>query len=428
MATDGVGTDGECQPGGDGDGDGDIRFDLGAGDSGGSGVSGGDPTGGGSGGDPTGGDPTGGGSGGDDGGGSRFDVGGGGGDSGGGEPPPPPDPGLLTAGEWNDLDEWAFWTALMQLPEWSGYHQHWGYSTHQRFAMEIQDEGRPVVDADLELWNGDGRRIWDARSDNEGHAELFAGAFGADAGGPFEVIVRSGDEATILEVEPSGGDPIQIELDPGREAADALDLMFVVDTTGSMGDELRYLQAELEDVVRRVEGDRGSLHVRLSVNFYRDCGDEYVVRSFPFTRDVEQAVSWINQQEADGGGNYPEAIDRALANGIWQHDWSENARARLLFLVLDARPHHGDAMLERLHATTTSAAAQGIRVIPVASSGVDRDTESLLRFIEILTGGTYVFLTDDSGIGNPHLEPSVGDYEVEAFNDLLVRLVSAAVR
>ena len=73
------------------------------------------------------------------------------------------------------------------------------------------------------------------------------------------------------------------------------------------------------------------------------------------------------------------------------------------------------------------AAAQGIRIIPVAASGVDKGTEFLLRFIDISTGGTYSFLTDDSGIGNSHIEPTVGSYQVELLNDLLGRLVLDAI-
>ena len=47
-----------------------------------------------------------------------------------------------------------------------------------------------------------------------------------------------------------------------------------------------------------------------------------------------------------------------------------------------------------------------------------------MRFMAISTNGTYVFITSDSGIGNPHLEPTVGEYEVEFLNDLLVRLIN----
>lgn len=47
-----------------------------------------------------------------------------------------------------------------------------------------------------------------------------------------------------------------------------------------------------------------------------------------------------------------------------------------------------------------------------------------MRFLAITTNGTYVFITNHSGVGNEHLEPSVGEYEVEYLNDLLVRLIN----
>ena len=62
-------------------------------------------------------------------------------------------------------------------------------------------------------------------------------------------------------------------------------------------------------------------------------------------------------------------------------------------------------------------------LIPVVASNAERDTELFGRAIAILTGGTYVFLTDDSGIGDSHLEPIVGNYEVELLQDLIVRVI-----
>ena len=47
-----------------------------------------------------------------------------------------------------------------------------------------------------------------------------------------------------------------------------------------------------------------------------------------------------------------------------------------------------------------------------------------MRYFAIATNGTYVFITNDSGIGNDHIEPTVGEYEVEFLNNLLVRLIN----
>ena len=185
-----------------------------------------------------------------------------------------------------------------------------------------------------------------------------------------------------------------------------------------MGDELLYLQKEFEDIAGRV-ADQST---RFSVNFYRDHGDAYIVHSNPFSDDIKAASALINAESADGGGDYEEAVDEALINAVMEHEWREEA-SKILFLILDAPPHDTDEVAANLRMAVEAATAQGIRIIPIAASGVNEKTEAFLRSIAMLTGGTYTFLTDDSGVGNSHLEPTVGSYSVEALNDLIVRLV-----
>ena len=125
----------------------------------------------------------------------------------------------------------------------------------------------------------------------------------SDFGG--EIKVNSDDDAVsfIKEQEES-------------RFSKTLDLALVVDTTGSMADELSYLQKELESVIERAARDNGNIPVRLSVNFYRDDGDEYVVRDFDFTDDISYAVEILKQQEADGGGDNPEKVNAVLDSAI----------------------------------------------------------------------------------------------------------------
>ena len=93
-------------------------------------------------------------------------------------------------------------------------------------------------------------------------------------------------------------------------------------------------------------------------------------------------------------------------------------------MVLDAPPHNTSSIRESLASSITDAINKGIRIIPVASSGVDKSTEFLLRTFAMTTGGTYTFLTDHSGIGGSHIEPTIGSYDVENLNDLLVRIIN----
>ncbi len=338
-----------------------------------------------------------------------------------GEPIPA---GQLTAGEWRDLDDWERWTDLVD-GEFAEDHESWGADTTGRFPVRVSEDGRPVVDAQVALVDGDGRTEWEARTDAQGEAELFAGMDGS-ASGPFTVEVRSGSAELTQAIEPST--TTELELTGSLSPRRALDLMFVIDTTGSMGDELRYIQAELADVIARSQANASQrFDLRVSMNFYRDQGDDYVVHSNDFTADVDQALGQLSRESAGGGGDWPEAVDRALEDAVAGHEWSDDAAARLLFLVLDAPPHSEQRILERVRDATRAAAQQGVRIVPVSGSGIQKSTEVLLRSMGILTGGSYVFLTNDSGIGGDHIEPTVGEFEVELLNDLLARLIVESV-
>jgi hypothetical protein len=352
---------------------------------------------------------------------------GGGGDGGGetGTTGEPIEPGQLTAGEWRDLDHWDFWRGLF-VPgsEWLDFDTYWGFHTKVRVPVVVTSSDVPVIDVPVELRDAQGTLLWHARTDNLGRAELWPSLAGGEVELP--LTIAAGGVELPVDMLPGEGilDPHVLELDAAPSDPTNLDLMFVIDTTGSMGDELGYLQAELGDVISRVDTELGGeLDLRVSVNFYRDEGDAYVVDSNPFTTQVVEALDQLAAQSADGGGDYPEALTEALVDGVQQHEWSASARARLLFLVLDAPPHDTADNRASMANAIAAAAEQGVRIIPVAASGVDKPTEFLLRDFDIATGGTYTFLTSDSGIGGEHLEPTVGEYTVELLNDLLVRLI-----
>ena len=92
-------------------------------------------------------------------------------------------------------------------------------------------------------------------------------------------------------------------------------------------------------------------------------------------------------------------------------------------MLLDAPAHHNTDVINSLHSSIANYAKNGILLIPIAASGADKNTEFMLRFFAISTGGTYVFITDNSGVGGQHTEPSVGKFQVEKLNELIVRLI-----
>ena len=101
---------------------------------------------------------------------------------------------------------------------------------------------------------------------------------------------------------------------------DFLDLVLVVDTTGSMGDEIAFLQRELIGVTRAAARKAPRLSIRYGLVAYRDQGDDYVVKSYGFTGDSATMAGWLRGLTAEGGGDYPEAAAAALQAGVG-FDW-----------------------------------------------------------------------------------------------------------
>ena len=340
--------------------------------------------------------------------------------------------GTLTAGEWIDNDHITFWNTLHQIEDtgWSNYSALWSRAYTARTFVTVTCDMQPVENAVVTVTNSDNKTLWTARTDNQGKAYLFYNP--SHLSGELTVTAEYRETETTGTATITSDNYTSCSIDMTvindiayRRNSGSLDLMLVVDTTGSMYDELEYLQKELESVITRAVSDNGNIPVRLSVNFYRDDGDEYVVRSFPFTDNISQAISDLKAQYADGGGDFPEKVNAALYNAINDHDWNENS-TKLLFIILDAPPHSDDAAaVDQMNALTEQAAEKGIRIIPILASGGDKEAEYLLRDMAMKTGGTYLFLTDDSGVSvGGHIQPTVGDYEVEKLNDLMVKVIN----
>ncbi|MCF8245832.1 MAG: VWA domain-containing protein [Saprospiraceae bacterium] len=326
--------------------------------------------------------------------------------------------GQMTAGEWNDLDNWDFWNGLLANDTIAGYQDYWNFHPTQRYTVKVVDNlGKPVSDSQVRLMANSNDPIWEARTDNFGKAELWANLYSGN-----DQVTQLFVESTVV----SNPNPVgvnEVVLTGGLPQYSSVDVAFVVDATGSMGDEIEYLKVELTDVLNRIQNAGAGLNLRAASVFYRDEGDEYVTKVSPFSTNFNLTQSFVNNNHAGGGGDFPEAVDQAMDKAINNLEWSDHARTRIAFLILDAPPHHEDQAIATLQRSIEAAAQKGVKVIPIVASGIDKETEFLMRYCAMATNGTYVFITDDSGIGNPHLQATVGDYEVEFLNDLMVRLV-----
>jgi hypothetical protein len=207
----------------------------------------------------------------------------------------------------------------------------------------------------------------------------------------------------------------------------AIDATLVIDTTGSMGDELQYLTAEFANIWGEIATKFPGVAQRWALVLYRDTpdtdpGDEYVVRSFDFMTSAQDFATTIGQQQANGGGDYPESPELGLEQ-LRQLTWrSDPSVAKMAFWVGDAPQH--DYRGPQMKQAIQDVAAAGLHVYPVSASGTDDLLELTMRSAAELTGGRYMFLTDDSGVGDPHKIPEIPCYVVTKLGKALVRAAS----
>lgn len=119
-----------------------------------------------------------------------------------------------------------------------------------------------------------------------------------------------------------------------------MDLAFCIDTTGSMQGEIDMVKTKVKDLVAKLSTGKPAPIVRVGLVAFRDRGDTYVTKVYPFSDDIDKFVGDISQLQADGGGDGPEALNEALHASVNDLSWdASNKTAKLLFLIGDAGPH-----------------------------------------------------------------------------------------
>jgi Mg-chelatase subunit ChlD len=334
-----------------------------------------------------------------------------------------PPAGILTAGSFDDnIDPEVFSKFVRKMGQRPVLGELPSKLQGQRVMVIVRDAaGRPMGNARVKLSAGaaavevvtrsDGRAIFMLSLDHlpAGQA-LLATVTGPNGGNPVTETITAGSsrwEVTLPTVQ--------------AQLPKSLDLCIVLDTTGSMGKELDYLKSEIRSISSAVRKQFPEVKQRLALVLYRDDGDEYVVRPFDFTDSLDLFHKRLAAQRATGGGDIPEAMHRGLEESL-QLRWNDDPdTARVLFLIADAPPHAQH--MNRTLAAADALRKKGVALYPVASGSYDDTCEFVMRSC-MISGSRFLFLTDDSGVGGSHLEPSIPYYQVERLERLMIRTIA----
>lgn len=324
----------------------------------------------------------------------------------------------LTCIAHNDNDYYDAWTNIVH--EYHGafnyYFNFYPLKTNKRLTIEAPKG----IDFEISLLNEEKEIVYSNKPNAFGVCYLFPNWYS----NYYTVKVKYLDKTTQEEVieEFTIKDELKLNIETAKVEKNIIDLMFVVDTTASMGDELAYLKNEITDVVERVNSFN-SCTVNVAILLYKDKGEIYETLYSEFTNNIEEQLNFLSNKIAYGGGDYEEAVDVAIEEA-YAKSWSEEASTKLLIHIGDAPAH--DENINDWYNSVLNLCSKGIKLITVASSGINKKTEYLFRTMTLIGNGHYVALTNDSGIGEEHMDPTTElDLTIENLDDCLVRLINS---
>ena len=294
----------------------------------------------------------------------------------------------VRAGEWDDNANYRefqrFLSSSMRLP----YHRM--DLTQRRFVVVRDADGKGVPSCAVVV--SDGHRRVELTTTASGRAILFPRAEGLN-GWTMSARARCGQDVVARSFSLQGPDGVvDLQLSSKRQlpAQKIVDVAFILDTTGSMSEEIAAVKATIQKVATSLSGEQ--LTVRLGLVEYKDRTDELTTKVYPMSRDLQAFGASVASIRASGGGDIPEDAVQGLKAGIRQLAWDDRAVARVAFMIGDAPPHldyQGGSDYEQL---AKEAAHRGIKVYTIAASGMDDLGQVVWRQIAQYTGATNMFV------------------------------------
>jgi hypothetical protein len=302
----------------------------------------------------------------------------------------PPSASGLKAGFSDDNVQFNYFLGF--LDEYKGV-PNYAIDIGERITLKVADSaGRSVPNARVRVRAGT-RNVEEGVTYADGTFRLYPLVYDTTAAS-FAVRIESAAGNMELEVLRDGPRQIDVRLASPRAVSSPLplDILFVMDTTGSMGEEIERLRDTIEIVHANISALTPRPAVRFGMVLYKDREDEYVTQVVPFTADLPTFQKALDEVYADGGGDTPEDLQAALEDSIKKMDWNKGG-IRMGFIVTDAQAHLDYGQKYTYAHAARDAKDHAIKLHTIGTGGLGIDGEYVLRQISQYTEGKYIFLT-----------------------------------
>ena len=333
---------------------------------------------------------------------------------------PPRSPGVKAGA----ADDNVQFNAYLRFLSVNG-HQGLDYPAHHRRVVRVVDaDGRPWPGAEVDVLEGGERRAV-RRTYADGRTVVFPAAKRAEG---WSVRIRAGEHESVRPLGPKRAVEVVLAGSRPEVRPVPLDVAFILDTTGSMQDEIDQLRATLNTINFQIQHASPAPAVRYGLVLYRDVDDAYRTRITDFT-DLETFAARLAEVSAGGGDDYPEDVQAGLEQAVKGLGWREFG-VKIAFLIGDAPPHLDYGQSFTYLDAARVAAERGIKIATIGATGLDRLGELVWRQIAQQTMAPFVFLTHGEK-GDAEGSPSSVSHHVganwvaEDLDAIVIRMVKA---
>ena len=295
----------------------------------------------------------------------------------------------IAAGEWDDNANYH------EFQKWLGTESSVPYRhvdvSHRRFLVVRDESGKAVPGCRVEVTGDQGAHA-SFLTGPSGRALFFPRAEGFDDGGASATATCEGERITrdVPLGDSDGVVDLRLPVSRTLPAVRTIDVAFILDTTGSMGEEIQSVKATIAKVAAGL--GQKDVEVRIGLVEYEDRSDSFVTRVYPFTGDVKGFAEEVSGLSAAGGGDTPESVNEGIHVALTGLDWQSASVGRFAFLIGDAPPHLDYAQDFSYAADMKNAAHRGIQIFTIAASGMDDLGQVVWRQIAQYTNGANMFV------------------------------------
>ncbi len=338
----------------------------------------------------------------------------------------------VRAGEWDDNANYR--DHVKWLKETSRNVARLDVSDRQ-FIVVKDSKGKPVPNCKLSIKsNGQetslvtmasGRALWfphayasapQGAGDNDGDGATVTALCGAPNTGVSAAKIQ-GQLDTITQ--------LVLATERQLPARRTIDLAFVLDTTGSMSEEIDAVKATIKMVAEKLSTEQTD--VRIGLVEYKDRGDELVTKAYQFSSNLSAFSKQVSGIVASGGGDLPEDMQKGVQDALEKLQWRSDAVSRMVVVIADAPPHL-DYQDEKSFADSAKlAAAKGIKLFTVSASGMNDTGQVVMRQMAQFTGAANMFVlrggAGPQSVGGGDPKSSCGGTQEQYASGKLDRLI-----